>query len=138
MGDIEKVDLIINHSSFDKVKSQLKTAFFFAVEARENDIIRKLSKISDEYPNIIDGNGKSLLYYCIYCSNYEIIDEILNDPNFDSEKSDILSCFVISYTHIHDNDQNGNNPNNHNNRFNTPDINNVVHQFLLNNHINKN
>ncbi|KAK8842518.1 hypothetical protein M9Y10_026110 [Tritrichomonas musculus] len=136
LGDIEKVDLIINHSSFDKVKSQLKTAFFFAVEARENDIIRKLSKISDEYPNIIDGNGKSLLYYCIYCSNYEIIDEILNDPNFDSEKSDILSCFVISYTHIHDNDQNGNNPNNHNNRFNTPDINNVVHQFLLNNQVN--
>ena len=113
----DKIDLIINHPSFDKDKSQLNFAIALSVKKGEIVAYNKLSKLNDDSPNIIDSAGNSLLSEAILNSSKEIIDSILNDPKFDSKKSDILNCFVQSYTVINDlssyyhNNNNGDNEN---------------------------
>ena len=126
LDDIAKIDLIVQHPSFDIVKSQLKTAISISLSKNKLLIFRKLIKFVGDDVNIVDYNGKSLLHYSALNLSNEIVHEILSNPNFDSKKSDILEAFIQSYTAIHErppsrrpvenpNDNENNNNNNNNN-----------------------
>ena len=97
LNDIEKVHLIIQQPTFDKVKSQLKTAILFSVENNEIEIFKELIQLVDNDVNMSDFEGKSLLFHSIAHASDDIMTEILNHPNFDSKKSDILSAFIESF-----------------------------------------
>ena len=97
-NDIEKVDLIINHPSFDKNKSQLKTALKETIVNDRKDIFIKLFKGFENDLNTFQIDNRNLLDFAAINSNQDIIAEILKNPKFDSKKSDILKAFVDSYS----------------------------------------
>lgn len=88
-NDIEKIDLIFHHPSFNKTKSQFNKAIKESIKYKKPDIFHKLIEIIDDI-NMIDSNGDNLLCIADYP---EIITVIFNDKTFDSKKSDILKAF---------------------------------------------
>lgn len=99
-NDIELIDLIINHPSFDKNKSQIERAIKFSIENRNIEIFRKLMKLVDDDVNLCNSTGSSLLVHAVHFSNGDVIDYILNNDQFDSKGSNILKGFVDIYAFL--------------------------------------
>lgn len=89
------MDLIINHPSFDKAKSQLIKSIFTAVEKWHFEIFKKLIKINDDDVNICDSNRKILLNFAVVNNRVEIVDYILDNQNFDPIICDIFAAFTF-------------------------------------------
>ena len=71
--DIDKLKLIINHPSFNAVKSQVKTAIFTAVRYDQIEIFRELLPLVNNDVNISFQNGDSLLTYAVISKSDDII-----------------------------------------------------------------
>ncbi|KAK8842926.1 hypothetical protein M9Y10_025792 [Tritrichomonas musculus] len=97
-GDIELIDLIVNHPSFDPIKSNLKMAIFNSIKKNNIEIFNKLSSIKNYDINMFNLKGESLLVSAVMSNNQMIIDEIFKNENFDSEKSNLQSAFIQSFT----------------------------------------
>lgn len=105
MNNNEKIDLIINHPSFDKDKSNINQAIFIAAEQNYTDIYKKLIKLINDDVNIYN-NGEHLLIVASSRLSYEIVDEIINNNKFEPKNDQlILEAFikVISRTPINQN-----------------------------------
>ena len=100
----EKVDLIINHPSFNKEKSQLKRSIFLSAEKNRLHIFRKLIKLKNDDANLINYNNGSLLFFAVKNKSKYIVSEILKNPKFDSNKSCIVDAFMemIINNKLHD------------------------------------
>lgn len=95
-NDVEMVDMIINHSSFDPVKSQLKTAIFISAQKNLGEIFKKLLKLIDDDVNVICQNGQSLLITAVRSESQEIVTRIVNHSNFNPVKSELFQAFLIA------------------------------------------
>ena len=104
-NNIDMIDLIINHSSFDKNKSLIDVAIAKAVYSNNVEIMRKLLELNNNDINIFDTDGNNLLKYAVMNENEEVLLELLNNENFDSKKFNLVQAFVDSYS-IHNNDKN--------------------------------
>lgn len=94
--DTNKLDLLIKHPTFDKNISNVNKAIFLSI--KENNL-----RIFHELINLIDineftyENNKILATVCKQKNiNINIIQYILNDPNFDSKKNDFLNAFILN------------------------------------------
>ena len=92
-NDIDKIDLIINHPSFDRTKSRLIKSIFAAIEDDQYEIFVKLIKSIDNDVNICDSNRKFLLNFAIENKRTKIAKYILDCPNLDTNNIDILEVF---------------------------------------------
>ena len=94
---IELIELIVNHQSFDKEKSLARLALFYST-SRDCDIeiFIKLLSIFEKDVNILDENGQSLLVSAVTNKNKKVVQFLLNDPNFDCNKNEILYAYVLS------------------------------------------
>lgn len=99
-NDIEMVDFIINHPSFDKNKSLIKAAIVNSVKNKNFEIFKKLLNVVNNDVNICSVSGYSLLFLAVYYLNIQVLDFILENEKFDSKKSDILKSFVAAYSDI--------------------------------------
>lgn len=93
-NDQTKIDLIINHPSFDPVKSQVKSALFASVKKGNINIFKTLLSILNNDVNILSQTQESLFSYSIRCKSESIIEEIINNKKFDPNKVDIVSAFI--------------------------------------------
>ena len=92
---IELIDLIINHQSFDKEKSLAKIALFNSTSC-DIEIFKKFLSIFENDVNILGENGQSLLVSAAKNKNKEVVQFLLNDPNFDCNKNEIIYAYVLS------------------------------------------
>ena len=95
-NNIEMVDLIIKHPSFDKTKSLFNVAVAKAVYSNNIEIMKKLLEFNNNDLNITDIDGNDLLYYAVINLNQEVLIELLT--NYDSKQFDILKAFIGSYS----------------------------------------
>lgn len=92
-NDIDKIDLIINHPSFDRTKSRLIKSIFATIEDDQYEMFEKLIKSIDNDVNICDSNRKFLLNFAIENKRTKIAKYILDCPNLDPNNIDILEVF---------------------------------------------
>ncbi|KAK8892562.1 hypothetical protein M9Y10_029795 [Tritrichomonas musculus] len=97
INDIEKIDFIINHPTFDKYKSSIVEAIFEAVSKNNIVAFKKLIKLIDNDINIKNKKNLSLLYVAASKLSGAIIDELFNDSNFNPANSQIVTSFITSY-----------------------------------------
>lgn len=96
ISDFEFVDMIINHPSFDKEKSDVKQALFVSILRGEVEIFKKLlNLISTEINTYKNEDGESLFDYVlkIKCTS-KILSEISNHPLFEWKNYDIVQLFT--------------------------------------------
>ena len=98
INDVDKIDMILKHPSFDKYKSDVYTAIFYSVAENNIVLFRKLIQLIDGDINIYDKKGRSLLVVAAIHSSGDIIDELLNDPQFDPQKGQICQAFIESFS----------------------------------------
>ena len=113
------IDLIVAHPMFNKEKSRYIDAIFASIYMDDINIFRKLLSLFGNDVNLIGNNGESLLYFSIYMRTNNITNEILNNVNFDSEKSQIVSSFMKAGLFI-TSPTNGSNYRNEKSVFTTP------------------
>ena len=91
----EKVDLIINHPSFDKIKSHLTMAIMVSIKKKNIKIFGKLLRVIDNNVNIYvtDYARLPLLTFALDQQSNEIVTEILESPNFNLDRDTIQSSF---------------------------------------------
>lgn len=89
----EKIDMIIHHSSFNKIKSQLKKSIFVSVEKNRLEIFQQLIKLMNSNVNIFNCNNESLLFVAVKYRSKDILSEILKNSDFDEKKSCFLRAF---------------------------------------------
>lgn len=101
--DEQKIDLIVQHPSFNRTKSQIKKAIFKAVKDHNFSIFKKLLPFINDDVNIhthslFDPRSLSLLSVASQNENTDIINEILIQPSFDSVKSniDVAYCALLT------------------------------------------
>ena len=97
-NDIQKIDLIIKHPSFNPIKSQVKVAMFASVNTKNLNVFRTLLSIVGNDVNIRSQSEETLLSYSIRCKCEEITEEIINDKSFDCQKNDIVKSFLQTFT----------------------------------------
>ena len=94
-------DLIIQHPSFVKDKNQLIYDIQIAFYENKIDFLVKLFEMINEFDIDINSpifNGNNALIESIVSkSRIEMISFILNHSKFDSNKSDLLKAFILSY-----------------------------------------
>lgn len=91
-NNFEEADMIINHPSFDPVKSEIKLAIILAAENNAIEIFNKLFPLINNDVNIHSKN-ESLLVAAARGNSKEIIHQILNNPAFDLSNSGIDEAF---------------------------------------------
>ena len=97
-NDLEKINQIINHPSFDPIKSQIKGALFASVKNKNINIFRSLlSKLNNDV-NIYSQAQESLFSYSIRCGSEIFVEEIINNDNFNPDKANILNAFINAYS----------------------------------------
>ena len=96
-NDILKIGLILNHESFDPIKSQSKLAIFYAAELGFLDIFRQLLPLVNNDVNISLEKNNSLLIVAVKNHRENIINEIINNDSFSSNKSHLLDAFVETF-----------------------------------------
>ena len=91
----EKIDLIINHPSFDKIKSHLAIAIMVSIKKKNINIFRKLLQVINNNVNIYvtDYARLPLLTFALDQQSDEIVTEILESPNFNHDRDIIQSSF---------------------------------------------
>lgn len=94
INQLELIDMIINHPSFDPVKSQLNEAIFLSVTENSTQIYEYLFKQINNDVNIYNERGQSLLFYTIICENRYFLKKILSNDTFDPQKSDLFDTFM--------------------------------------------
>ena len=101
----EKIDLIVNHPSFDKDKSQFKKAVSILIQ-RSN--IKEFKNIFNalKFDINISIDSRSILSIAVEYQSFKIVKCILQNPNFDSKKSDILDAFLRGLSNICDKHKN--------------------------------
>lgn len=92
--NIEKIDMIINHPSFDGEKSHIYKAFKIVIKSNHILIFKKLLEVVNI--NIAYGKNSLLELASIYL-NVEFIKIILNHPNFDPNNKQIVYSFVKTF-----------------------------------------
>ncbi|KAK8840572.1 hypothetical protein M9Y10_030782 [Tritrichomonas musculus] len=102
-NNTQKVDIIINHPTFDPIKSQLKMALFKSIDQNKGEIFKKLLKLVNNDVNIYNQNGDSLFLYAVVNGCHEIVSRIVDNPTFDAKKSNLYKAFMIS-SFIEDNE----------------------------------
>ena len=127
-NDIEKINMIISHPSFDKDKSDVNSAIFLAVRDNKIDIFNVLITIINYDVNIhSDLNGESLLAFAANYLCIEIVEAILDNSNFDSNNLQVLDAFVQSYSCPSEKRSRNRNWNRNRNRNNNWGFHNVNH-----------
>ncbi|KAK8898237.1 hypothetical protein M9Y10_000515 [Tritrichomonas musculus] len=102
-GNLDLINLIVKHPTFDKSKSLIKVAIAKSVYNNKVEIMNKLLSLVDNDLNICDIDGNCLLDYAIMNLSEDVISEILNKDNFKSMKVDFVNLFVKCYTNINNN-----------------------------------
>ena len=97
-NDLELVDLIINHPSFDQDKSDLKRAIFTSISSNNIEMFRKLIKITNNDINTYERNGQNIFSYALEMKSNEILLDIFKNPSFELKGRDILTDFIQSFT----------------------------------------
>ena len=90
----EKAEMIIHHQSFDPNISQITAAIFTAAAKKNVKIFNVLLPLINNDVNIRFQNDETLLVFSSRYGSYDIIKEIIKNPNFDSTKSEINAAFV--------------------------------------------
>ena len=97
-NQLELIDMIVNHPSFDPIKSQLNEAIFASMHDNNTEMYEYLLKLVNNDVNIYNEEGHSLLFHSILCNNRNFLNEILNSDTFDPQKSDMLNAFINAKT----------------------------------------
>lgn len=92
-NDLNLVNMIIQHPTFDKVKSQLTSSIFESVKNNNLDIFKSLLNLIDNDVNFCNDKNTSLLRAAVYFSSEKIFDEIFNHKNIDAKKVNIPELF---------------------------------------------
>lgn len=95
--DKEKIELIIKHPSFDPDKSQIKAALFTSIVTNNISIFKSLLLRINNDVNICSQSQLSLLLFSINYNRDQIVEEIINNKNFDLNKNNILFAFIQTY-----------------------------------------
>lgn len=88
---LQKVEMIINHQSFNPNLSQINASIFASVKVGQFDIFKKLINYSNV--NILSNSKLSLLKYAVIERRIEIIDYILSNDKFDRELNKVFIIF---------------------------------------------
>ncbi|OHT04507.1 hypothetical protein TRFO_28020 [Tritrichomonas foetus] len=94
------VQLIIDHPTFDPVKSLTRTALFEAVQKDNANIFQLLLPFSPTSVNIKDKKNRTLLTVAARSSSQNIIPLIITNSDFDSQKSEIDVALTESYDKV--------------------------------------
>ncbi|KAK8837430.1 hypothetical protein M9Y10_036425 [Tritrichomonas musculus] len=89
INDFELIESIINHPSFSLIKSKINTCLFLTIELKNTNLFKFFVKLDGVDINIKNMQNQSLLYLASLNEDDEILDEILENENFDPNKSDI-------------------------------------------------
>ena len=92
-NDIEKVDLIIHHSSFDKNRSSYQAAIYISIKNNFYEIFKTLLHLLDNI-NYYDYNNHPILSLAAKYHNNEMIKEIFQFKNYNPKKADFLNSFI--------------------------------------------
>lgn len=113
--DEELVKMIMDHPTFDPIKSKILSCLFQTVSCKNLNLFKFFLKMNGDDINIKNENNILLLYHAASVKyNIVILNEILNNEKFDPIKSDIESAFInskdsktmevfVSYDEKHDN-----------------------------------
>ncbi|KAK8894590.1 hypothetical protein M9Y10_023026 [Tritrichomonas musculus] len=94
INDDAKIDMIINHHSFDIYKSQVNRSIFIAAKNNNINVFQKLMKLIDNDVNIHQDTKENLLSYASRNLSGDIVDLIINNKCSDQ----ILDAFVNTYS----------------------------------------
>ena len=92
INDVDKIDMIIGHPSFDVYKSQVNKALFIAARRNNINVFQKLIKLIDNSTNIYNDNKVSLISYAAMKLSGDIVDAIID------KNDQICDAFVQSYS----------------------------------------
>ncbi|KAK8894591.1 hypothetical protein M9Y10_023027 [Tritrichomonas musculus] len=96
INDDAKIDMIINHHSFDIYKSQVNRSIFIAAKNNNINVFQKLMKLIDNDINIHQDTKENLLTYASRNLSGDIVDLIIiNNNNYQ-----VLDAFVNTYSHF--------------------------------------
>ena len=93
----EKIDLIINHPSFDPIKSLVKNAIFITCNRQDTDEFNKLVKLNNNDVNIVSELGTTLLEAAVETGLKSMVTDVLNNETFDAKKSKFIDAFILSF-----------------------------------------
>lgn len=93
--DIEMIDIIIHHQSFDKIKSKIDKAFITSLNSNCDEIIKRFIPLLDDVA-IYKVNGRDLLSIAQDYSSSEILNLVIKHPSFDKSRFDINKAIDIA------------------------------------------
>lgn len=95
--DEELVKMIMDHPTFDPIKSKILSCLFQTVSCKNLNLFKFFLKMNGDDINIKNENNILLLYHAASVKyNIVILNEILKNEKFDPIKSDIESAFINS------------------------------------------
>ena len=97
-SDGELIDLIVNHPSFDPVKSFAKNSVFLACKKDNVNIFKKLFKYINNDINTKNEIGVSLLEIAVENDASNMVVEILNNEKFDLSNINFNKIFIKSFS----------------------------------------
>jgi ankyrin repeat protein len=81
---------IIAHPRFDPVQSGIGRALFAAVRAVNLEMLTSLLPLAGDALNVRNRNNETLLTYACLRGNLPIVQTIVNLPNFDPQRQDVI------------------------------------------------
>ncbi|KAK8843709.1 hypothetical protein M9Y10_024774 [Tritrichomonas musculus] len=88
----QKVEMIIKHPTFDKLKSNIKEALFISIHLNDSNIFNLLFQSINDY-KIVFPNGKNLLEYLFDVNQLNIWQCLLSISNLEISKDDLLMLY---------------------------------------------
>lgn len=96
-NDIELIEMITHHPTFDQVKSKIKSCLFYSILCKNLKLFNYFLKMNGDDINIKNEQNMSLLHCAASVNDNDVIlSEILKNENLDSNKSDIEVAFMNS------------------------------------------
>ena len=89
-NDLQKVQLIIQHSSFNMTRSRTTHAIFYS--ANNSEIFKALFTLVND-ANIVSNDGVSLFEFLFSQSKPDLIKVIIKDSNLNLSKNDLLKYY---------------------------------------------
>lgn len=91
--NLEKIDLILEHPTFDPVKSQIKQAIFDVSSMTNIEIFKRIWKYLNNDVNLSTPNGTLLFIQAATLAIPEVISEILNKGDFKDNRKYFCTAF---------------------------------------------
>lgn len=92
-NDLELFNMIIQHPSFDRHKTDVEKALFTAISQNRKEMYHELIQISKDEFHTYKFNDENVFIYAILNSNNDALNDLFNSTQIKLSKEEIENCF---------------------------------------------